>query len=159
MLWEIFTALIVAKDVVAEDELLEIDRWALAELDDVIAQVRQAYEAYEFHMATRAIYSFCTVTLSARYFDIIKDRLYTAAPRSLARRSAQTALHRIDVRSQMSAVVKPFRIPRHERAEFVDNPSLVPRPLPDGLRIWYRGCVFAGPMSEPRGFASIFRQQ
>jgi isoleucyl-tRNA synthetase len=85
----------VVKDVVAEDEMLEIDRWVLAELDDVIAQVRQAFETYEFHMATRAIYGFCTVTLSARYFDIIKDRLYTAAPRSLARRSAQTALHRI----------------------------------------------------------------
>lgn len=46
-------------------------------------------------MATRAIYSFCTVTLSARYFDIIKDRLYTSAPRSTARRSAQTALFKI----------------------------------------------------------------
>jgi isoleucyl-tRNA synthetase len=85
----------VVKDVVAEDEMLEIDRWVLAELGDVIAQVRQAFETYEFHMATRAIYGFCTVTLSARYFDIIKDRLYTAAPQSLARRSAQTALHRI----------------------------------------------------------------
>ena len=83
------------KDAVAEDELLEIDRWVLAELDGVISNVRRAFETYEFHMATRAIYGFCTVTLSARYFDIIKDRLYTAAPRSLARRSAQTALHRI----------------------------------------------------------------
>jgi isoleucyl-tRNA synthetase len=83
------------KDVVAEAEMLEIDRWVLAELDDVIAHVRLAFETYEFHMATRAIYAFCTVTLSARYFDIIKDRLYTAAPRSLPRRSAQTALHRI----------------------------------------------------------------
>jgi len=78
-----------------DDELLEIDRWVLAELDGVISNVRRAFETYEFHMATRAIYGFCTVTLSARYFDIIKDRLYTAAPRSLARRSAQTALHRI----------------------------------------------------------------
>ncbi|HUS11292.1 MAG TPA: isoleucine--tRNA ligase [Pyrinomonadaceae bacterium] len=85
----------VVKDVVAEDEMLEIDRWVLAELDDVLTHVRHAFEMYEFHMATRAIYGFCTVTLSARYFDIIKDRLYTSAPRNLARRSAQTALHRI----------------------------------------------------------------
>jgi isoleucyl-tRNA synthetase len=84
-----------AKDAIADADLLEIDRWVLAELNDVIAQVRQAFQSYEFHMATRAIYSFCTVTLSARYFDIIKDRLYTAAPRNLARRSAQTALNRI----------------------------------------------------------------
>jgi isoleucyl-tRNA synthetase len=83
------------KDSIADSDLLEIDRWVLAELDDVITQVRQAFESYEFHMATRAIYSFCTVTLSARYFDIIKDRLYTAAPGNVARRSAQTALYRI----------------------------------------------------------------
>jgi isoleucyl-tRNA synthetase len=83
------------KDAVPENALLEIDRWVLAELDEVISNVRRAFETYEFHMATRAIYGFCTVTLSARYFDIIKDRLYTAAPHSLARRSAQTALQRI----------------------------------------------------------------
>jgi isoleucyl-tRNA synthetase len=82
-------------DVVADAELVEIDRWVLAKLDDVIAAVRKAYETYEFHIATRAIYEFCTITLSARYFDIIKDRLYTSAPRSLSRRSAQTALCRI----------------------------------------------------------------
>ena len=80
---------------VNEDEMFEIDRWALAELDEVVKEVRHAYETYEFHLATRAIYSFCTVTLSARYFDIIKDRLYTSAPGSLSRRSAQTALNKI----------------------------------------------------------------
>src|SRR5687768_93790 len=80
---------------VTESDLLEIDRWVLAELNDVISRVWRAYETYEFHMATRAIYSFCTVTLSARYFDIIKDRLYTSAPASLARRSRQTALYGI----------------------------------------------------------------
>ncbi len=84
-----------SRDSVAHDQLMEIDRWALAELDEVVARVWEAYEAYEFHLATRAIYSFCTVTLSARYFDIIKDRLYTAAPNSFARRSAQTALYQI----------------------------------------------------------------
>jgi isoleucyl-tRNA synthetase len=96
-------------DTVAAAELLEIDRWVLAELDDVVAQVREAFEAYEFHMATRAIYGFCTVTLSARYFDIIKDRLYTSAPRSLRRRSAQTALYRIaDALARMLAPILVF---------------------------------------------------
>ena len=84
-----------ARDAVAQAEMLEIDRWALAELDSVIERVRAAYEAYEFHTVYHALYNFCTVTLSARYFDIIKDRLYTAAPRNVARRSAQTALHAI----------------------------------------------------------------
>ncbi|HLL14975.1 MAG TPA: isoleucine--tRNA ligase [Pyrinomonadaceae bacterium] len=84
-----------ARDAVDAGQLSEIDRWALAELDAVTERVRAAYEAYEFHTVYHALYHFCTVTLSARYFDIIKDRLYTAAPRSAARRSAQTALHRI----------------------------------------------------------------
>jgi isoleucyl-tRNA synthetase len=84
-----------ARDAVAEEELLEIDRWALAELDEVLARVLQGYELYEFHTVYHALYQFSTVTLSARYFDIIKDRLYTSAPRSHARRSAQTALYRI----------------------------------------------------------------
>ena len=75
------------------EEMLEIDRWVLAELNRVIQAVREAYEAYEFHSVYHMLYNFCTVTLSARYFDIIKDRLYTFAPRSHGRRSAQTALY------------------------------------------------------------------
>jgi isoleucyl-tRNA synthetase len=82
-------------DTVPDAEMLEIDRWALAELDEVIAKVRAAYDAYEFHLVYHTLYDFCTVTLSARYFDIIKDRLYTFAPRNQARRSTQTALYRI----------------------------------------------------------------
>jgi isoleucyl-tRNA synthetase len=84
-----------ARDSVAEHEMLEIDRWALAELEAVIARVWEAYERYEFHTVFHTLYNFSTVTLSARYFDIIKDRLYTFAPRNRARRSAQTALFRI----------------------------------------------------------------
>jgi isoleucyl-tRNA synthetase len=84
-----------ARDTVPDEEMEEIDRWALAELDRVLAEVAKAYEAYEFHNVYRALYNFSTVTLSARYFDIIKDRLYTFAPRNKARRSAQTALLRI----------------------------------------------------------------
>jgi isoleucyl-tRNA synthetase len=98
-----------ARDVVAVDELLEIDRWALAELDVVIRKVRAAYDAYEFHVVYHTLYNFCTVTLSARYFDIIKDRLYTFAPRNHARRSAQTALHRIaDALARMLATILVF---------------------------------------------------
>ena len=84
-----------ARDTIAESEMVEIDRWALAELDSVIERVRAAYEAYEFHLVYRSLYDLCTVTLSARYFDILKDRLYTFAPRNPARRSAQSALYRI----------------------------------------------------------------
>jgi isoleucyl-tRNA synthetase len=85
----------VARNSVSDEEMLEIDRYALSELDAVIEKVRAGYEAYEFHTVYHTLYNFATVTLSARYFDIIKDRLYTAAPKSHARRSAQTALYRI----------------------------------------------------------------
>lgn len=99
----------VSRDTVEDARLFEIDRWVLAELNKVVAEVREAFAAYEFHIATRAIYGFCTVTLSARYFDIIKDRLYTSAPRSLGRRSAQTTLYRIaDNLARMLAPILVF---------------------------------------------------
>jgi len=83
------------RDSVPDEEMEEIDRWALAELDRVTKRVLAAYEGYEFHNVYQALFNFATVTLSARYFDIIKDRLYTFAPRNKARRSAQTVLLRI----------------------------------------------------------------
>src|SRR5580765_4621705 len=96
-------------DAVPDDQLLEIDRWALANLDDVTARVLAGYEAYDFQAAYNALYNFCTVTLSARYFDIIKDRLYIFAPRSVERRSAQTALYKIaDSLSRLLAPILVF---------------------------------------------------
>jgi isoleucyl-tRNA synthetase len=84
-----------ATDAVGENEMLQIDRWALASLNEVIAKVLKGYEDYDFQSAYLALYNFCTVALSARYFDIIKDRLYIFAPKSIERRSAQTALYMI----------------------------------------------------------------
>jgi isoleucyl-tRNA synthetase len=75
--------------------MLEIDRWALAETNEIVRRVREAYEQYDFTAVYQTLYSFATIELSALYFDILKDRLYTYAPRSLERRSAQTALYEI----------------------------------------------------------------
>src|SRR5205085_6364318 len=98
-----------ARDCVPLSEMREIDRWALAELDVVIARATEAYRNFEYHAVYQALYGFCTVTLSARYFDIIKDRLYTSAPKSHARRSAQTALNYIaDALARMLAPVLVF---------------------------------------------------
>jgi isoleucyl-tRNA synthetase len=113
-----------ARDTVNEHDLLEIDRWALAELDSAIADVRDAYKAYDFHGVYQRLHQFCTVTLSARYFDIIKDRLYTFAPKNQARRSAQTVLYRIaDSLARMLATILAFtadeiweNLPSDERA-------------------------------------------
>ncbi len=82
-------------DKVSLQEMQEIDRWALASLDKLIEKVLRGYEEYNFQAAYQAVYNFMTVTLSARYFDIIKDRLYIYAPNSIERRSAQTALYEI----------------------------------------------------------------
>jgi isoleucyl-tRNA synthetase len=84
-----------SRDSVPFEEMLEIDQWALLSLDRVIAKVSDAYEDYNFQAVYRTLYDLVTVTLSARYFDIIKDRLYIYAPRSKARRSAQTAVFKI----------------------------------------------------------------
>jgi isoleucyl-tRNA synthetase len=92
-----------------EPRMLEIDRWALAKLNEVVGKVFKAYTDYEFHLVYHLLSEFCTVTLSARYFDIIKDRLYTFAPRNHARRSAQTALYLIaDALARMLAPILVF---------------------------------------------------
>ncbi len=83
------------RDRVAFDQMAEIDRWALAKLNEVTKRVLAAYERYEFTDVYQSLYNFATIEMSALYFDILKDRLYTYAPRSLARRSAQTALYEI----------------------------------------------------------------
>ena len=73
----------------------ELDQWILDKADTVIKNCLTHYENFEFHKVYRTISEFATVELSSIYFDIIKDRLYTAAPKSHARRSAQTALYRL----------------------------------------------------------------
>ncbi|MGI9104804.1 MAG: class I tRNA ligase family protein, partial [Pyrinomonadaceae bacterium] len=98
-----------ARDSLPIANKLEIDRWALSELNAVVDRVSEAYERYEFHVVYQTLYNFCTGTLSSRYFDIIKDRLYTAAPRSRERRSAQIALYFIaDALARLLAQVLVF---------------------------------------------------
>jgi isoleucyl-tRNA synthetase len=79
-------------DRVSYDEMIEIDRWALARKGALIQKCLKGYEDYQFHQVYSALYNFCTVDMSAFYLDILKDRLYTCATHSIARRSAQTAL-------------------------------------------------------------------
>ncbi len=83
------------KDNVAYEEMADMDRWILHRLQEVIRRVREAYDDFQFHMVYYTLYNFCTVDLSALYLDVLKDRLYTSGPASLARRSAQTAMYRI----------------------------------------------------------------
>ncbi|MDP1648059.1 MAG: isoleucine--tRNA ligase [Rubrivivax sp.] len=84
-----------AAHAVAPAEMLEIDRWALARTAEVQAEVLKHYEVYEFHPVVARLQVFCAEDLGSFYLDVLKDRLYTTAPGSLARRSAQTALWQI----------------------------------------------------------------
>jgi isoleucyl-tRNA synthetase len=84
-----------AKDAVPLDQMLEIDRYALARAAQFQAEVLAHYEVYEFHPVVAKLQVYCSEDLGSFYLDILKDRLYTTAPKSLARRSAQTALWNI----------------------------------------------------------------
>ena len=83
------------RDRVPYPELHEMDRWALHQLQKLISRVWEAYERFEFHTVYHSVQNFCAVEMSALYFDILKDRLYTFSSPSRGRRSAQTALYEI----------------------------------------------------------------
>ena len=76
-------------------EMLEIDRWAISRTAELQAEVLRHFEVYEFHPVVAKLQVFCAEDLGAFYLDVLKDRLYTTAPGSHARRSAQTALWHI----------------------------------------------------------------
>ncbi len=98
-----------AADSVPDGDLLEIDRWALSRLEGLVGRVERSYEEYEFHILYHAVHNFCSVDMSAFYLDVLKDRLYTAPKKSLARRSAQTAMYRIlDALTRLIAPVLSF---------------------------------------------------
>ena len=82
-------------DAVAYADMLPLDRWAMVRLNELVKKCIDAYEAYDFYIATQAIHKFCVVDMSNFYLDIIKDRLYCDGTSSLSRRSAQTAIFKI----------------------------------------------------------------
>jgi isoleucyl-tRNA synthetase len=84
-----------ATDAVPADQLLEIDRWALARAAELQADILRHFDVYEFHPVVSKLQVYCSEDLGAFYLDVLKDRLYTTAAGSLARRSAQTALWQI----------------------------------------------------------------
>lgn len=95
------------KDRVPYEELYEIDRWALHRLQKLIRRIREAFERFEFHLVYHTVQNFCAVEMSALYFDILKDRLYTFPSSSKGRRSAQTVLYQIlkDLTSLMAPIL------------------------------------------------------
>ena len=94
------------KDAVADADLLEIDRFALSRAAQLQADILVHFKDYEFHPVVSKLQIYCSEDLGAFYLDVLKDRLYTSAPKSLARRSAQTVLYRIT--HAMLRLMAPF---------------------------------------------------
>jgi isoleucyl-tRNA synthetase len=84
-----------AKHALPASEWLEIDRYAVALTDRLQKEVLSHYQAYEFHPVVAKLQTFCSEDLGGFYLDVLKDRLYTTAPDSQARRAAQNALYHI----------------------------------------------------------------
>jgi len=80
---------------VAYNDMFEIDKWAMQQLQKLIANVTETYEDFVFHRVFSLLYNFCTVEMSSIYMDLLKDRLYCDAADSLSRRSARTAMYKI----------------------------------------------------------------
>ena len=97
------------RDALANAELEEIDQWMLDRTADLVKKCREWYANYEFHRVYHAIHDYCVVDLSALYFDVLKDRLYTKARKNKSRRSAQTAVWKIaDALVRLAAPVLVF---------------------------------------------------
>ncbi|HLI62804.1 MAG TPA: isoleucine--tRNA ligase [Terriglobales bacterium] len=98
-----------ARDAVAFAEMHPLDQYILLRTAELTKDVRQHYDEFVFHRLYQRLKDFCIVDLSAIYFDVLKDRLYTSAPTSKARRSAQTALWRLgDALVRLFAPVMSF---------------------------------------------------
>jgi len=84
-----------ARHVVAIDDMIALDRWAVQRTAELQRQIQQDYDDYQFHSIYQRIHNFCAVDMGAFYLDVIKDRQYTTQADSLARRSTQSAMYHI----------------------------------------------------------------
>ena len=84
-----------AANAVAPDDMLALDRWAVARAAQLQDELRELYNGYQFHQVYQRLHNFCANELGGFYLDIIKDRQYTSRGDSVARRSCQTALYHI----------------------------------------------------------------
>ena len=97
------------RDVVAYEDMLEIDRYALHRFQELCERILKAYDNYEFHTVYHSLYNYCTLDLSAFYLDVLKDRLYISPPKSRARKGAQTTLHiLLDAMTRLMAPILSF---------------------------------------------------
>jgi isoleucyl-tRNA synthetase len=140
-----------SRDALPNDQLEEIDRWMLERTADLVTKCRDWYAAYDFHRVYHAIHDFSVVDLSAFYYDVLKDRLYTKAPNSKSRRSAQTAVWKIS--SALVRLIAPVLVftaeeiwrylpkakgdePSVHMAEFTEPEGLIAKIDPQKKEAW-----------------------
>ncbi len=115
------------RDAIPYSELLELDRWMLARLQEYVRYCLNAYERFEYHLFYHETRRFCNVELSAFYLDVLKDRLYASAASDPARRSAQTVL--LEVASALTRLLAPVLVHTMEevwqRLPIPDKPASV----------------------------------
>ena len=102
------------KSAVNYSEMFEIDKWAMQQLQKLIANVTEAYDNFAFHKVFSLIYNFCTVEMSSIYMDVLKDRLYCETVDSVSRRSAQTAM--CSILDSMVRILAPVLVHTAEEA-------------------------------------------
>jgi isoleucyl-tRNA synthetase len=118
------------------NELLPIDKWALAKSEDLLREALDSYKAFDFHKIYRLLYHFCLIDMSAIYLDILKDRLYTFKADSLERRSAQTVIYEIlNILMRLWAPFIPFTaeevwkyLPREKNASDIVSVHMLDMP-------------------------------
>ena len=94
---------------VPASDMLELDKWAMLQLNTLISNVKEAYEKFDFHIVFHAVHNFCTIDMSNFYLDVIKDRLYCDSTQGNERRSAQTAIYYIlSALTRLMAPILPF---------------------------------------------------
>ena len=135
----------VAQHAVPYEDMLEIDRWALARAAQVQEEILAHYQVYEFHPVVAQLQLFCSEDMGGFYLDVLKDRLYTSAAGSLARRSAQTALFHVS--EAMLRWMAPFlsftaeeawRVRGHQQSIFVQTYQSLPAGNAALLEKWSR---------------------
>ncbi len=126
------------KDMVENDKLEELDKYALMKLDEVLKTARDAFEVYDYHTAAHSLHNFCVVEMSNFYFDVLKDRLYTSAPESNTRRAAQTVLYKVlDALTLMLTPILAFTADEiwqsmpHDKGRNGESPLFNEIPQPD----------------------------
>ncbi|MDD6659042.1 MAG: isoleucine--tRNA ligase [Eubacteriales bacterium] len=125
-------------DMVENDKLEELDKYALMKLDEVLKVSRDAFEVYDYHTAAHSLHTFCVVEMSNFYFDVLKDRLYTSAPESQTRRAAQTVLYKVlDALTLMLTPILAFTADEiwhsmpHDKSRNAQSPLFNEIPQPD----------------------------